>query len=330
MNKIDLLTKIFKELLKEQNLYLNPNSYIDNFNAAIIDILKEYQNDALGEELKLSTFNLPTNIIIGYMGVEGAFAYEAAKKLFGDNKCLPYENFKSVFEAIKNNEITYGILPIENTSTGSINDIYDLIREYQFYIIKDTNLPISQNLLGIKGSKLDDIKTVYSHPQGILQTKDFLEKHNIKGKYFSNTATSAKYISSLNDKTIGSISSKLCAKLYNLDIIAENINEDKSNTTRFVVISKNLEIDNDANQISIMFNLRHQTGTLYQILKDIKDYNLNMTRIESRPIKNKPFEYYFYVDFLGNINDTNVINALNKIKKDSLNMRILGNYKTIK
>ena len=234
--------------------------------------------------------------------------------------------FLSILTMSKNDEITYGVLPIENSSTGSINDNYDLIREYGFYIILDTNIKVNQNLLGIKGSKLADIKIVYSHPQALMQSKSFLKEHNIISRTYSNTAASAKYIKELNDKSIGSICSKSCAKLYDLDILAQNINESSTNTTRFLVISKNLEIRENAKQISIIFNLKHEIGSLSQILEDIKDYNLNMTRIESRPIKDKPFEYYFYIDFLGNIKSSNVIRALTKIKEDTINLKIIGNY----
>ncbi len=325
-NKVSTLTKLFTELLNDLKLDLPITNYLTNFEKSTLDIVKEYQNDANLQELPLKIYQEPQKKIIGYMGVIGAFAYEASTQLFPLAEYKNYPTFKDVFEAIKNDEITYGVLPIENSSTGSINDNYDLIREYGFYIVSDLNLKVSQNLLGLKGATLKDIKKVYSHPQAIFQTKSFLESHNIKYEFYSNTATSAKYIKDLKDPSCGSISSKSCAKLYDLAIIVPDINEASTNTTRFVVVSKHLEIRPEAKQISIIFNLKHEAGTLFQILKNIKDYNLNMTRIESRPIKSRPFEYYFYLDFLGHIKDPNVILALTKIKQDSLNLRIIGNY----
>ena len=326
MNKLKELENLFSNILKDTNNNLDQTIYLNKFINQTNKIIKQYKDDSNIKDLDLKVINTPKNIIVGYMGVEGAFAYEASSKLFKNIPLKQYNTFKDVFEAIKNDEITYGVLPIENSSTGSINDNYDLIREYGFYIILDTNIKVNQNLLGIKGSKLADIKIVYSHPQALMQSKSFLKEHNIISRTYSNTAASAKYIKELNDKSIGSICSKSCAKLYDLDILAQNINESSTNTTRFLVISKNLEIRENAKQISIIFNLKHEIGSLSQILEDIKDYNLNMTRIESRPIKDKPFEYYFYIDFLGNIKSPNVIRALTKIKEDTINLKIIGNY----
>ncbi len=326
MNKILEIKELFTNYLKDLNLNLNTTNYVDNFIKDLNNTIALYQNDA--NDCNLNFHYTNTNLAgdIGYMGVEGAFAYEASNILFPKGKLKSYPDFKAVFEALKNDEITYGVLPLENTKTGSINDNYDLIREYGFYIVKDLNLKVSQNLLGIKGAKLSDINLVYSHEQGILQSKDFLEKHHIKYKYYNNTATAAKLVKELNDIHIGSISSKACSNIYDLAIIASDINQNETNTTRFIVICKDFIVLDNAKQISIIFNLKHESGSLFQILKDIKDYKLNMTRIESRPIKDKPFEYYFYLDFIGNIKDNNVIKALNKIKNDSINLRILGNY----
>lgn len=320
------LSEAFKKILTGYQESLDITNYLNNFNSSTKDIIEEYLIDAKICPLKLDTKETTKNKVIGYMGVEGAFAYEALKTLYPKATYTNYNTFKDVFEALKNDKITCGVLPIENSQTGSINDNYDLIREYNCYIIKELSLKVSQNLLGIKGTKLSDIRLVYSHPQAILQSKNFLDRHNLKYEFYTNTATSAKLVKELNDRSIASISSKACAELYNLDVIASDINENQTNTTRFVVVSKNLEISPEATQISIIFNLKHESGTLYQVLKDIKDYNLNVTRIESRPIKNKPFEYFFYLDFIGNINDLNVIRALTKIKKDAINMRLLGNY----
>lgn len=325
MTKLDKLSDNFKEILTDLNLNLDTFNYLKQFNDNVKDIIEEYKNDYNTKPLEIKSTPKKEEIV-GYMGVEGAFADEASKALFPNALYHNYETFKDVFNALKNKEINYGILPLENSLTGSINDNYDLLREYNCYIIKDINLKVTQNLLGIKGSKLEDIKCVFSHPQALLQSKKFLDDHNIKSEVYSNTATSAKYIKELNNKNIGSISSLACAKLYNLDVLATNINEVNTNTTRFIVVSRDLEVLGDAKQISIIFNLKHEIGNLYQILKDIKDYNLNLTRIESRPIKNKPFEYFFYLDFLGNINDLNVLRALTKIKQDTINFRIIGNY----
>lgn len=263
---------------------------------------------------------------IAYLGVEGAFSYEAATTLYPNATYFNYESFKSIFKALENKEVDYGVIPIENTSTGIINDNYDFLREYNFYIVKELSLKIKQNLLGIKGANLEDILEIYSHVEAIKQSKEFLDNNHIKANLFNNTATSAKYIKSLNNKNIGAIASLSCAKLYDLAVLKENINSNDCNETRFVSISNNLEYNEDSSTISIIFNLEHKCGTLYNILKIFNDYKLNMTRIESRPIKNKPYEYYFYIDFNGNLNNLKVKEALTKIGNISLNLRILGNY----
>ncbi|WP_434799415.1 prephenate dehydratase [Terrisporobacter vanillatitrophus] len=270
-----------------------------------------------------------SNIKIGYQGVKGSFSEEAMIEFFGENqKEVSYEKFEDVFIALKKDEIDYGILPFENSCTGAITAVYDLLSKYGFYIVGEECIKIKQNLVGIKGSKLDDIEEVYSHPQGFEQSKIFLKNNeNLKLIYFYNTAISAKHVSHLNDKSKAAIASERAAKIYGLDIIEKEINDDESNNTKFVIISKRLELSNDCNKMTVTFSLDNKAGTLYNLLRHFAENQINMVKIESRPSKSKLWEYVLYVDFEGNINNENVKNAINIIEEKSKYFKLLGCYK---
>lgn len=270
-----------------------------------------------------------SNIKIGYQGIKGSFSEEAMIEFFGENQNeVSYDKFEDVFIALEKDEIDYGILPFENSCTGAITAVYDLLSKYGFYIVGEECIKIKQNLLGINGSKLEDIEEVYSHPQGFEQSKNFLKNHdNLKLIYFYNTAISAKHISDLNDKSKAAIASERAAKIYGLDIIDKEINDNESNNTKFVIISKKLELSNDCNKMTVTFSLDNKSGTLYNFLKHFAENKINMVKIESRPSKSKLWEYVLYVDFEGNINDENVKNAINIIEIKSKYFKLLGCYK---
>lgn len=270
-----------------------------------------------------------SNIKIGYQGIKGSFSEEAMIEFFGENQNeVSYDKFEDVFIALEKDEIDYGILPFENSCTGAITAVYDLLSKYGFYIVGEECIKIKQNLLGINGSKLEDIEEVYSHPQGFEQSKNFLKNHdNLKLIYFYNTAISAKHVSDLNDKSKAAIASERAAKIYGLDIIDKEINDNESNNTKFVIISKKLELSNDCNKMTVTFSLDNKSGTLYNFLKHFAENKINMVKIESRPSKSKLWEYVLYVDFEGNINDENVKNAINIIEIKSKYFKLLGCYK---
>lgn len=270
-----------------------------------------------------------SNIKIGYQGIKGSFSEEAMIEFFGENQNeVSYDKFEDVFMALEKDEINYGILPFENSCTGAITAVYDLLSKYGFYIVGEECIKIKQNLLGIKGCKLEDIEEVYSHPQGFEQSKNFLKNHdNLKLIYFYNTAISAKHVSDLNVKSKAAIASERAAKIYGLDIIEKEINDNESNNTKFVIISKKLELSNDSNKMTVTFSLDNKSGTLYNFLKHFAENKINMVKIESRPSKSKLWEYVLYVDFEGNIKDENVKNAINIIEEKSKYFKLLGCYK---
>ena len=251
---------------------------------------------------------------------------QAMKSWFGDIEGINYPHFEDVYQALEKGEIDYGVLPLENSSTGAINDNYDLLTQYGFYIVGEQSITIDQNLLGIKGATLEDIKDVYSHVQGLKQTSEFLNAHHIEGHEYLNTAAAAKYISEAQDKHIGAIASSEAAKLYNLDIIAKAIQNDQSNHTRFIIIARQYEIRPSANRISMVFTVNHEVGALYEVMRVVKEHNINMARIESRPLPLSPWEYYFYLDVDGNLNQDHVQRALQEIKTYTNTFRMIGNY----
>lgn len=269
------------------------------------------------------------NLRIGYQGVKGSFSEEAMISFFKKNhQNINYEKFEDIFIALKNNEIDYGILPFENSCTGAITVVYDLLSKYGFYIVGEECIKINQNLVGVKGTHLSDVKEVYSHPQGFEQSKKFLKNHeDLKLVYFHNTAISARYVSNLNDKSKAAIASNRAAKIYNLDIIAENINDNDTNYTKFIIISKTLEFSKESNKITVNFSLENEAGALYNLLGHFAKNNINMIKIESRPSKGELWEYVLYVDFEGNINDDSVKNAMKLIEKETRYFKLLGCYK---
>ncbi|SMC27554.1 chorismate mutase [Clostridium acidisoli DSM 12555] len=269
------------------------------------------------------------NYTIGFQGVPGSFSEEALISYFGETvQSKNFNEFEDVFEALKNEEIHYGVLPVENSSTGGINEVYDLLRKYGLYIVGETCIKVSHNLLGVSGTKIDDIKEVYSHPQAFEQSSTFFKEHpNLKLIPYYNTAISAKLVSEKNIRTISAVASEKAAKLYNLEIIAKDINYNTHNYTRFIIVSKNLEINKQCDKISVVITVPHKTGSLYNILSNFAENNLNMMKIESRPIEGKPWEYFFYIDFEGNIANTKIQSALSLIDGNSSYFKLLGNYK---
>ncbi|HBG5342878.1 TPA: prephenate dehydratase [Clostridioides difficile] len=269
------------------------------------------------------------NILVGFPGKSGSFTEEALNKFF--NKTISkkqFKEFEDVFMALKNKEIDYGIIPIENSSTGAISETYDLLRKYGFYIVGEECIKIDQNLIGIKGTKLEDIKEIYSHPQGIGQSSEFLKQNSTwKLIPFNNTATSAELIKKLQDKTKAAIASKKAASIYGLEIISPCINDITNNYTRFVVISNQIHIEEESNKMSVVFSVEHEAGKLYKVLGYFAENNINMTKIESRPMKNASWRYFFYIDFECSIYNPKVYDLLELIEHNTAYFKFIGVYK---
>lgn len=279
---------------------------------------------------------------IFYQGVKGSFSYFAALKVFGQkNQFFGVDNFKKIFEKVIKKEGDFGVLPIENTIAGSIYENYDNLEKYskKIQVIKEVYLPISHCLLGVKSKipkneRLKLIKKVYSHPKAIEQCSNFFEKYpHIEKVAFSDTAGSAKLIAEKKDITLSAIASREAGKIYGLEILKEKIEDNSNNFTRFFVISRRdpkIKITN-FNKASVIFKLPHIAGSLYTALEVFARYKINLTKIESRPIIGKPFEYNFFVDFEISRENIKKINEIFKeIKKKTTEFIILGFYQKAK
>lgn len=265
-----------------------------------------------------------------FFGTNGSYTQKAMREYFGEEvDSFAEDTFKGVMDALMEGRAEYGVLPIENTSTGGISDIYDLLVKYDNTIIGEQIVKIDQALLALPGASLSDIKTVYSHPQGIMQCADFLREHpEITAKEVSSTAEGAKKISVDNDISKAAIAGIQAAEVFGLNVLKEKINFASNNSTRFIIITKKKIYLKNANMVSICFELPHECGTLFNLLSHISYNNLNMTNIESRPIPGRSWEYRFFIDFEGNLSDPAVKNTLNGMMAETSNFQILGNYES--
>lgn len=287
----------------------------------------EYELPFLGIE----RLNIVPETKVVCFGVQGSYTEQAMEEYFGSDICRSYSSsFKNIMQTIKDGSADYGVLPIENTSTGGIADIYDLLVEFDNYIIGEHIVKIDHALLGLPGATIETIKNVYSHPQGLMQCSKYIENHgNMKPVECISTADSAKKILNDGDITQAAIASKRAGSYYGLVVLDEAINHENTNSTRFIIISRKKEFIKTSNKISICFELPHESGTLYNMLSHFIYNNLNMTKIESRPLEGRNFEYRFFVDFEGNLKDAGVKNALYGISEEAVSLKILGNYRLI-
>ena len=268
------------------------------------------------------------DVRVVYQGLEGAYAHQAALKYFGDDvNCFHVERWRDAMEAIKEGSADYAVLPLENSTAGIVSDNYDLLNEYSNYIVGEKVVYIDHVLMGQTDAEESDIKTVYSHPQALMQCSKFLDEHREWTQMsVNNTAVAVKNVKDSGDKTKAAIGSKQAANYYGMKILREGICHGKSNSTRFIIVTNQKIFEKNANKISICFEVPHTSGSLYNILSHFIYNDLNMTKIESRPIPEKQWEYHFFVDFDGNLNDSAVKNAIRGIKEETANFKILGNY----
>lgn len=264
-----------------------------------------------------------------YQGVPGAYSQIAMLEYFGENVTnYNVETFKDAMQAIKEKKADYAVLPIENSSAGIVNMNYDLLVEYDNYIVGEHIIKIDQALIGTKDAEISDIKTVYSHPQGLMQCTKFLDNYREwKQISLQNTAGSAKKVKEDNDKTQAAIASAKAASIYGLKVLHEAINFSDTNATKFIIVSHEPIFTSKANKVSVCFEVAHESGTLYSALSHFIYNGLSMSKIESRPLEGKPWEYRFFIDFEGNLNDSAVKNALMGLEAETINLRIFGNYK---
>lgn len=265
---------------------------------------------------------------IAYCGIKGAWAFIAADKLFPDEELISYPSFAKAYESVENQETDFAVLPVENSFAGDVNQVFDLMFHGCLKISNKQELRISQTLLGVKGTKLSDIKTVVSHPQAIDQCMEYIQKHGFEIQTASNTAVAANLVSETNDKTLAAIGSEETAKLYNLDIIEKAINSNDQNTTRFLVFSKEEpETVVTENVISIvMFTVKNIPGSLAKAVSAFGDSGYNMRSLKSHPVKNIPWQYYFYVEVEGTLKNSQGAGLLEKLNHVCIDVVSPGYY----
>lgn len=265
-----------------------------------------------------------------FQGVQGAYSQLAMIAFFGENMKSNFhvESWRDAMDAIKSGKADYAVLPIENSLAGSIEENFDLLSEYDVAIVGEQILKVNHALLGVKGAKIDDIKTVYSHPKAIAQCDEYIRTQHMDWdvKNLHNTAVSAQKIHDDGDKTQAAIGSEYNATLYDLDVLEKGIQDNKNNETRFIIVSKDKKYKKDASQIGLCLEIDHKPGSLYRILSNLMFNGINMNRIESRPIKGVNWQYRFFIDIDGNLNDEAVRNALTGLKEECVSLRVLGNY----
>ncbi|RHP30264.1 prephenate dehydratase [Lachnotalea sp. AF33-28] len=268
------------------------------------------------------------NARILYQGVEGAYSQAAAIQFFGEDADFAnVKTWEDAMNALSGGRADYAVLPIENSSAGMVGDVYDLLVKYDNYIVGETEVKVEHALLGLPESGMEDIRVVYSHPQGLMQCSKFLSEHKDWEKISTdNTAGSAKKVLEDQDISQAAIASERAGKLYGLKVLKAPINFNAANTTRFVILSSQKIYREDAGKVSICFETAHESGALYNMLSHFIYNNLNMTKIESRPMPGRTWEYRFFVDFEGNLSDPGVQNAIMGISEEAASLKILGNY----
>ena len=263
-----------------------------------------------------------------YQGVEGAYSHEAALKYFGEDGDIRHvDSWEDAMKEVEAGTADYAVLPIENSSAGAVTHNYDLLIKYRNYIVAEIFLSVDHALLGLSEAKEEDIQTVFSHPQALMQCSEFLNANRgWKQVSVENTAMAAKRILEAGDPTQAAVASEIAGEIYGLKVLRPSINHNKSNTTRFIILSRDPVYREDAAKISISFELPHKSGSLYNMLSNFIYNGVSMMMIESRPILGRNWEYRFFVDIEGNLSDASIQNALKGISEEGSNMRVLGNY----
>lgn len=308
---------------------------VRDFFAGIMKISRAAQAKALAgsdaANVLLESFAdrpIKSDPIVAYQGIPGANSETALIKFFGEDcKKVNVMTFGEVFDAIDRFDADFGVIPLENSSTGSISASLELLEKRSFYIVGEVEVNIDHCLVGLKGAELRDIRKVYSHEQGYMQCKEFFSQYpKMAFEPYHNTAMAAKLISGMGDQSIAAVADRRTAELYGLDILAENISSVPVNITRFAIVAKQGISTSDCNKISILFTLPNESGALSDVLSIFAENQLNLVKIESRPSHDGTFQYMFFVDFEGNLSDSSIQSVIAQLSQATASLRILGNY----
>ena len=307
----------------------------------VFELSRSYQSDlireksALSEQVSAAIENTPRlfpgSAYVACQGTEGAYSQLAAERFFSAPKIMYFKSFESVFSAIESGLCQYGILPIENSSAGSVKQVYDLMLRHNFYIVRSARLKVDHNLLALPGAKREDIKEIFSHQQALDQCAGYLEKFgkDVKITRFENTAMAAEFVAKSGRTDIAAISSHSCAELYGLKCLDADIQDRGNNYTRFICISKSMEIYPGADRTSIMMTLPHRPGSLCRALSRFYALGINITKLESRPIPERDFQFMFYFDLGTSVYSAEFGKMIGDLTAISEEFRYLGSYSEV-
>ena len=268
-----------------------------------------------------------TGTKIAFQGEKGAYSEEAVTQFFGNRvTAVPYRSLLEVFSSVEKSKIKYGVVPVENSSEGSVNETYDLLLNSRIMVCGEINLRVKHCLIANTNTKLKNITTVYSHPQALAQCRNFLRKMNVDNIPAYDTAGSVKLIKEKNLDNSAAIASLAASKIYNMNLIAKDIEDNIMNYTRFFILSKCDSPPSGDDKTSIIFSVKHIPGALYRALGALESKHMSMTKIESRPTRQKPWEYNFYMDFKGHRRDKISIEAIQGMERESIFVKVLGSY----
>ena len=306
--------------------------------ATLLELSRDYQEDRLsaGSSEQCRQISaaaergeaFPSRAVVACQGIEGAYSQIACDKIFSLPQIMYFNRFDGVFRAVENGMCRYGILPIENSSAGSVTEVYDLIEQYNCKIVRSLKLKIDHCLLALSGVKLEDVKEVVAHEQSLNQCSEFLKNNKIKITVFNNNAAAAKYVAESGRRDLAAIASGSCADLYGLQSVSTRIANSDHNYTRFICISKNLEIFEGASKITFVASTSHRPGSLYSLLAKFATRGLNISKLESRPIPGKDFEFRFYFDVDASVKNPDTQTILSQLEKEDF-FTFLGAYSEV-
>lgn len=314
--------------------------YTATLYSLLFELSRSYQSKLLGTSSELTSqistaINetqplFPPKATVACQGVEGAYSQLACEKLFRLPSILYFHSFESVFSAIEKGLCTYGVIPLENSTAGSVNMVYDLMMKHNFRIVRSTRLKVDHNLLAKRGTKLEDIREIFSHEQAISQCGTFLKQlGDVKITCCENTAEAAKMVAESDRTDVAALSSRACIELYDLSCLAAAVQDQGNNYTRFICISKNLEIYPGADRTSIMMVVSHHPGSLYKVLSRFYVLGINLIKLESRPIPERDFEFMFYFDLDTSVYSPQFIQLVGELQSISEEFSYLGSYSEV-
>ena len=314
--------------------------YAKQLYSLLFELSRSYQNrlngglEALSADIREaldSTGKLfPEEAAVACQGIEGAYSHIACRKLFRTPSILSVKSFDAVFTAIEKGLCRYGVLPVENNTAGTVNAVYDLMMQHHFHIVRSTRLKVDHNLLALPGAKLSDIREVWSHEQALSQCAGFLRSlPGVKAVPCENTAEAAKRVAESGRKDVASLSSLSCARYYNLSCLKENVQDQDSNYTRFICIGRDMEIYPGADRTSLMAVLPHEPGSLYRLLSKLYALNINLNKLESRPLPGREFEFMFYFDLDTSVYSPEFLELMDELPGCCERFSYLGSYSEV-